>query len=110
MSQEERVRGLEAAQAAMAGEREKAYAYNVYEPKQRKYQLGAEMLGVGQGNVYGGLKSLAGMSMAAYRAESENSVISTLFKQLMEQRQAPNMPGKNYYGPLQAPGAKSKNP
>ena len=106
MSQEERVRGLEAAQAAMAGEREKAYAYNVYEPQQRKYQLGAEMLGVGQGNVYGGLKSLAGMAQSAYRAESENSVISTLFRQLMGSRQAPaleplptrGLPGRNAAG------------
>jgi len=99
--QEERVRALEAAQGAMAGEREKQYMYNVAVPQQRKYELGAEMLGVGQGNVYGGLKSLAGMAGSAYQAEAQNSVVSTLFKQLMGTRQGPKLPPKQityYYG------------
>ena len=102
MTQEERVRALEAAQGAMAGEREKQYMYNVYDPQQQKLQLGAEMMGYGQGNVYGGLKALAGTAGNLYKAEAENSVVSTLFGQLMNRKRAPKlMPtGQGYDIPM----------
>lgn len=102
MTQEERVRALEAAQGAMAGEREKQYMYNVYAPQQQKLQLGAEMMGYGQSNVYGGLRALSGTAGRMYSAESENSVVSTLFGQLMNRKRAPKLvpTGQGYDIPM----------
>lgn len=97
MSQEERVRALEGAQGAMADERFKEYLYNVYSKQQQKYDAGAEMAGIGQGNVYGGLRSLANTAGNLYQAEAQNSVVSTLFSQLMNRRKAPSMPPKLGY-------------
>lgn len=94
--QEQRVRGLEEAQAAMQRENEMAYQYNTYIPQQRKYDLASGMMGAGQANVFGGLRSLAGTAGNLYRAEAENSVVSTLFRQLMGQRRT--APQSNFFG------------
>lgn len=92
--QEERVRGLESAQEAMARENQMAYQYNTFIPQQRKFELGGQMMGVGQQNIFGGIRSLAGTAGNLYRAEAENSVVSTLFRQLMGGRT--NAPQSNF--------------
>ena len=92
--QEERVRGLEAAQAAMQQENQMAYQYNTFIPQQRMFELGGQMMGAGQQNVFGGLRGLAGMAGGLYKAEAENSVVSTLFRQLMGSRS--NAPQSNF--------------
>ena len=93
--QEQRVQGLEAAQQAMQRENELAYQYNTFIPQQRKFEMGAGLMGSGQANVFGGIRSLAGTAGNLFRAEAENSVVSTLFQQLMGQRgSAPNLPGQ----------------
>lgn len=93
MLQEQRVQGLEAAQQAMQRENELAYQYNTFIPQQRKFEMGAGLMGAGQANVFGGIRSLAGTAGNLFRAEAENSVVSTLFQQLMGQRgSAPNLP------------------
>ena len=94
--QEQRVQGLEAAQQAMQRENELAYQYNTFIPQQRKFEMAAGLMGGGQANVFGGIRSLAGTAGNLYRAEAENSVVSTLFRQLMGDRMtAPTLPGQN---------------
>ena len=99
--QEERMRGLEAAQEAMMREQQMAYQYNTFIPQQRKFEMGANMMGAGQSNVFGGIRSLAGTAGNLYRAEAENNVVSTLFQQLMGQkRRAPVFTGQGYGQPM----------
>lgn len=92
LAQEQRVGALEEAQMAMAKERENQYFFNTYQKQKDKYAMGAEMAGIGQGNVYGGLRAMAKTSQGLYDAEAENSVISTLFTQLMNRKKAPAIP------------------
>lgn len=98
--QEQRVQGLEAAQQAMQRENELAYQYNTFIPQQRKFEMGAGLMGSGQANVFGGIRSLAGTAGNLFRAEAENSVVSTLFQQLMGQK--PSAPQSNF-APMSAP-------
>jgi hypothetical protein len=86
----------------MARENQMAYQYNTFIPQQRKFELGGQMMGVGQQNIFGGIRSLAGTAGNLYRAEAENSVVSTLFRQLMGSRpNAPKLPGQNTGSNLQ---------
>jgi hypothetical protein len=95
---EQRLRGLETAQNAMAAQQQKAYEYNVIIPQERKYAYGQELMGVGQENVYGGLRGMAGLAGNTFRSELQNSTLSLLFPNLFKQKQ-PQRPANLNTGP-----------
>lgn len=107
---EQRLRGLEAAQSAVGQQREKAYLYNVFEPAQRNFQAGQELMGVGQENVYGGLRSMAGMAGNMFTSEMQNKTLSILFPDLFKNKQTGKLPPMLYPNLFKSSGMTLSSP
>lgn len=75
-----RLRGLESAQMAMAQQKEKAFDVNEMQPYQEAVQMRSALTQGGLQNVSGSLGQLSGLAGGLFDMEAENQLVSELFK------------------------------